>query len=243
MSTEEEKPFLEQVDANESMRGSRFLPFKVCRNRVLTVSLIANAVLLAICISLSVAVLLPSTPKSNNEILEPYSPASVAIEYEYHSMVHNDTRFVGHPGSDWEQATTQLMAGALIRISEDEQRLLDGSSSIPLKDGGYAAGLGVSHSLHCVKKIKQFLYHEHFYPDSTASIYEDLQSHADHCLDFLRQQVMCHVDYSVYTLYWGEKRQDIPTHRWPAVNKCTNWTKLHAWMLERAANTDMLVGP
>lgn len=42
-----------------------------------------------------------------------------------------------------------LMAGTLIRISDEELRLA-GSDSIPLKDGGYAAGLGVGHNLHCV---------------------------------------------------------------------------------------------
>lgn len=65
----------------------------------------------------------------------------------------------------------------------------------------------------------------------------------DHCLDFLRQGSMCHADYSMYTVYWGERRQDIPTHHVPKVQKCVNWDKLHKWMLDRAASTDMLVGP
>lgn len=39
-------------------------------------------------------------------------------------MVHNDTRFVGHPGSDWEQATTQLMAGKLAYAAFDVVQIL-----------------------------------------------------------------------------------------------------------------------
>lgn len=54
---------------------------------------------------------------------------------------------------------------------------------------------------------------------------------------------MCNVDYSLYTVYWGERRQDIPTHRIPGVQKCVNWEKLHTWMVGRQASTDMLVGP
>jgi hypothetical protein len=65
----------------------------------------------------------------------------------------------------------------------------------------------------------------------------------DHCLDFIRQGILCHLDYSLYTVYWGERRQDIPTHRDPPVQKCVNWDKLKAWMAERAANTDDLVRP
>lgn len=72
-----------------------------------------------------------------------------------------------------------LMAGTLLRISEDE---LDqhGFDSIPLKDGGYAAGLGVAHNLHCVKKIKQFIYRDYFYGDLERGSEEwfDAQEHA-----------------------------------------------------------------
>ena len=42
-----------------------------------------------------------------------------------------------------------MIIGTLIRISEEELRLT-GSDSIPLESGGYAAGLGVGHNLHCV---------------------------------------------------------------------------------------------
>lgn len=65
----------------------------------------------------------------------------------------------------------------------------------------------------------------------------------DHCLDFIRQGILCHLDYSLYTVYWGEHRQDIPTHRDPPVQKCVNWDKLKVWMEGRAANTDDLVRP
>ncbi|KAF2229935.1 hypothetical protein EV356DRAFT_510022 [Viridothelium virens] len=138
----------------------------------------------------------------------------------------------------------ELMEGTLIRISEDDLKLY-GSDSIPLKDGGYAAGLGIGHNLHCVKWIKKFLYCEHFFPDLDPSSgdFNYLQEHSDHCLDFLRQSSMCHLDYSMYTVYWGERRQDIPTHNLPGLQKCVNWDKLHKWMLDRSANTDMLVGP
>lgn len=103
------------------------------------------------------------------------APANEIIEYEYRSMVSNDTRFTGHPGPEWEENMHKLMEGesppppfssqcikctavpkheigTLLRVSEDELKLF-GSDSIPLKDGGYAAGLGVAHNLHCVVRI------------------------------------------------------------------------------------------
>lgn len=41
------------------------------------------------------------------------------------------------------------MLGTLIRISDDELKLLN-TESIPFEGGGYAAGLGVAHNLHCI---------------------------------------------------------------------------------------------
>lgn len=69
------------------------------------------------------------------------------------------------------------------------------------------------------------------------------EENTDHCLDFLRQSILCNLDYSMYTVYWGERRQDIPTHQMPGKQKCVNWDKLHSWMLGRAASVDDLVRP
>jgi len=242
MSTEESRPFLEAVGEDENVKKSR-------KSWMLIVSVVSNMGLLLACLFLSITVLSLSNSKTTNtasqrQITEPYSPANDIIEYEYRPIIANDTRFTGHPGPEWEQSMHGLMEGTLIRISKDELYSY-GSDSIPLEDGGYAAGLGVAHNLHCVKKIKKFLYREHFYPNLIfmEGEFDYVQSHADHCLDFLRQSIMCHLDFSLYTLYWGERQQDIPTHHLPDVQKCVNWDKLHSWMLERAANVDKLVGP
>lgn len=64
-------------------------------------------------------------------------------------MVGNDTRFTGHPSQVWEDSMHGLMKGTLFRVSQEELDL-HGSDSIALKDGGFAAGLGVAHNLHCV---------------------------------------------------------------------------------------------
>ncbi|KAK2606534.1 hypothetical protein N8I77_005276 [Diaporthe amygdali] len=181
--------------------------------------------------------------KCQSQIADTYSPANDAIEYEYR-QIFNDSRFLGPPRPEWDDLMESIMSGTLIRISEDEL-MMHGSDSIPLKDGGYAAGLGVAHSLHCVRLIKRFIYREQSYPD--LSLFSDAflhtQIHADHCLDYLRQSVMCQVDYSLYTLYWEASQQEIPAHHAPGPQKCVNWDSLHAWMRGRSTSTDMLMGP
>lgn len=40
----------------------------------------------------------------------------------------------------------------MIRVSEDELEIVGNVSSAAYKDGGYVAGLGISHNLHCLVK-------------------------------------------------------------------------------------------
>ncbi|KAI8945738.1 hypothetical protein F4801DRAFT_584092 [Xylaria longipes] len=220
MSSKYKQLFLDHEADHQSLDESALL-HPTYTNRAFRIALILNAVLLVVCLLLG------------------GTPANKIIEYGYRQMIGNDTSFTGYPGPEWERSIHDVMAGTLIRVSDDELKSL-GSDSIPLKDGGYAAGLGVAHNLHCVKQIKQFLYREHFFPklEAKGEEFAYLQSHAD----YLRQSVMCHLDFTVYTLYWGEV-SDKPTHREPGVQKCVNWDKLHAWMLGRQARTDMLMGP
>ncbi|KAI2637707.1 hypothetical protein GGS26DRAFT_424480 [Hypomontagnella submonticulosa] len=252
MSVEEDIPFLERVGQNEDLKDSPWAVPDKSRRRVLRFSLILNAVLSVLCILLSGRLIQISSQAGKQNIgdkqtAEPYSPANAIIEYEHRSMVANDTRFTGYPGAKWEQSMHELLAGTLIRISEDELRR-HGSESIALKDGGYAAGLGVGHDLHCVKKIKQWIYREHAYPNLApdGEEFETIRFHADHCLDFIRQGLMCRLDFSMYTLTWGDGERGLPGHlyhRTPDVQRCVNWDKAHNWMLGRAANADDMVRP
>ncbi|KAI1119770.1 hypothetical protein F5Y10DRAFT_291010 [Nemania abortiva] len=246
MSTEEEKGLLEVANEDNGLNIAQGVLPRRKQSRILRASLAANVVLLLICALLVCrAFLLPkcssnqrSGQDTENNVVDSYSPANPIIEYHYKPMIFNDTRFVGRPGVVWEESMQNLLSGTLIRISNDELKL-HGAPSIPLKDGGYAAGLGVGHNLHCV----QFLFREISYPnlDPSNEEFDVLQSHADHCLDFLRQDVMCHLDYTLYSLYWGDQEPPLLLHRYPQRQKCVNWEKVHEWMLDRVANSDMLI--
>ncbi|KAI1387154.1 uncharacterized protein F4822DRAFT_443966 [Hypoxylon trugodes] len=249
MSNKYNQPLLDHDTDDES--SEEITPvYSTHNSRILKASLIANLLLLVICAFLSGTLLFISSSKQSrknaltDDNLEPYSPANDFIEYEYRRMVTNDTRFTGFPGPEWERSMHELLSGTLIRISDDELKLLN-SDSIPLMGGGYAAGLGVGHNLHCVKQVKRFIYREHFYSemDPSSEEYYYLQTHADHCLDFLRQSIMCHLDFTMYTVYWDKLLSDKPIHHEPGLQKCVSWDKLHDWMLERQANTDMLIEP
>ncbi|TGJ81910.1 hypothetical protein E0Z10_g6845 [Xylaria hypoxylon] len=188
MSLEEKEAFLNDADEGASKAGATPSLTHIRNVELHRLSVFLNVGLVVVCvlqagiIAFYLIFAAPSvSPGSadSREIVEPYSPANSIIEYEYREVIGNDTRFTGRPGPEWEKSIHELMQGTLIRISDEELNLY-GSNSIPFKDGGYAAGLGVAHNLHCVKKLKEFIYREQFSPDlsSTGAEFEYLQSHA-----------------------------------------------------------------
>ena len=168
-----------------------------------------------------------------------------------------------------DEAWHNLLAGTSIRLSEEELLLANNATSIRHKDGGYIGGLGISHSLHCVvslspgvpvfciwpfplfrapfaehtiqKRIKQYFHPEYYYPGEQA--WDELFMHVDHCLESLRQVVMCSADVSVYTLQWTPHNRHKPGVKVPQPHACTDWEALHKWMLGRGASLSDAVGP
>jgi len=117
-----------------------------------------------------------------------------------------------------------------IRVQEEDLRRIN-RTGIPLNDqeGGYLATLDVFHELHCLNVIREQVYRD-FYPDKHTKEMQLL--HADHCIDTLRQTLMCHGDIALLTHTW------IPDYRWPWPNfaidhECRNWDSIMEWTKSR----------
>ena len=65
----------------------------------------------------------------------------------------------------------------------------------------------------------------------------------DHCLEGLRQALMCQADMSVYTLEWTSHSKVKPTVRVPQPHACVDWPGLHEWMKGRSARIEDLEPP
>ncbi|KAF5019107.1 hypothetical protein F66182_8876 [Fusarium sp. NRRL 66182] len=75
-------------------------------------------------------------------------------------------------------------------------------TSVPLNDeeGGYLATLDVFHTLHCINKVRKSYYSDYYHDPNPIA---DQQAHFDHCIDLLRQVIMCHGDVSLHTAEIG----------------------------------------
>lgn len=116
------------------------------------------------------------------------------------------------------------------------------------------------------KRIKQYLHPDYYY-SAPGQNWEELESHAgkfvvyallflqasakdsdsnltpDHCLESLRQSLMCQPDLSVYTLEWTRHSRFKPAVRVPQPHTCMNFNRIHDWMEGRLATNDEMVPP
>ncbi|KAH7394355.1 hypothetical protein BKA66DRAFT_410649 [Pyrenochaeta sp. MPI-SDFR-AT-0127] len=137
-----------------------------------------------------------------------------------------------------------LMAkGGVISIDEDTLHKVNGSREYSVKlapelGGGYMASVEVLHQLHCLNMLRQATY-ENYYKDK-AEPWEDspqvLRHHLDHCIDNLRQKLMCEADTGILTYVWV-KDHPAPFPDFNVQHKCRNIENILEWVSERQTYT------
>ncbi|OTA62303.1 hypothetical protein K449DRAFT_433959 [Hypoxylon sp. EC38] len=102
-----------------------------------------------------------------------YSPATSSISYERIELwrsIEPSNVYTGEPREELDEAWRELIKPMAIKISAQELAQL-GESSIAFKDGsGVLAQLGVYHELHCIKKLKHWIYLSHYYGNPTIDL-------------------------------------------------------------------------
>jgi len=98
---------------------------------------------------------------------------------------------------------------------------------------GYMGTLNVWHELHCVKRLYQYTFVDHYFPNMTKAEWNYNLHHNLHCLDILRQGVQCRVDVSPLTFRWGEA-QVIPIANFSSPHSCANWDTFMDWSKDNA---------
>ncbi|KAG8413391.1 hypothetical protein J3458_012960 [Metarhizium acridum] len=68
--------------------------------------------------------------------------------------------------------------------------------------GEYQVGLEVFHQLHCLNYLRMYSYkncHSAIDFDMIAEPEEERKKHKDHCVEVLRQRLMCNPDLNIYS--------------------------------------------
>ncbi|OAX84481.1 hypothetical protein ACJ72_01152 [Emergomyces africanus] len=98
--------------------------------------------------------------------------------------------------------------------------------------GGFFANVEVFHHLHCLNLLRQATYFNFEYyskkGDGPFQNSDDvLKTHIGHCIDILRQQIMCTADVGVFGQWWVKGVG--PFVDFNTVHKCRNFEEIRKW--------------
>ncbi|KAJ7449171.1 hypothetical protein FB451DRAFT_753621 [Mycena latifolia] len=168
-----------------------------------------------------------------------YSPALKAVEHEvqvYNVGFTGDLSPFQIPSSPaLDQMWDNLYNFGISRITKDEAaRLPNKTHAIPGDDGHYIAELDVFHNLHCLNKVRMALDPD-YYPDwriSTTNNWipsqKNATEHVSHCIDWIRQSIMCNGDTSVIVWQWSPF-MNASIVKGNVAHTCRKFDKLQDW--------------
>ncbi|KAI0893054.1 hypothetical protein F4806DRAFT_220695 [Annulohypoxylon nitens] len=168
-----------------------------------------------------------------------YSPAYEAVvkePMEYQGQLRIVSPYQGPPSPEVDQAWKELLQYSNIRVTGEDLRKIN-KTSIPMpgEEDSYWVELSVVHELHCIKRLRQYWFSDYYFPNITEEDRRLNWLHNDHCLEILRQSVMCHADVSMITMTW-EPTSVFPAADFQNVHECTNWDILYEWQKERSVD-------
>ncbi|KAF2689100.1 hypothetical protein K458DRAFT_292062 [Lentithecium fluviatile CBS 122367] len=173
------------------------------------------------------------------------APASEAIRLE---VCGNDvfdhlhkSAYAGEPTEESDKAWDALILPTYLTIP-DSDLLAAGETvknSVRLKTGDVVAATGAYHELHCIRQVRPYVYKDTYYPNLTTTEENYLRGHLDHCLEVLREQIMCLVDISIVTFSWQSPPQRKPVSKSNSKRVCADWKKFEQWSLDHTIPLDV----
>ncbi|SMR64022.1 unnamed protein product [Zymoseptoria tritici ST99CH_3D1] len=179
------------------------------------------------------------------------SPVTRDLDITYHTeqfngslMMENIYRLPGSPEVDaaWEALGVNYRplrvpydVGLEIGLSPDQVKLQKQHG------GGFPANVEGLHHLHCANLVRQALYYNiDYYRDLGTGAFQNephiVQKHVSHCLDVIRQQLMCTVDIGVLGQVWfqpGDSDVPEPFVDFNTKHVCRNFDAIRQWAEER----------
>ncbi|EFQ34290.1 hypothetical protein CGRA01v4_03887 [Colletotrichum graminicola] len=187
-----------------------------------------------------------------------YSPL---VEYVPHRLVKARTngtldypsKFRGRPSQElddnWDSVS--IFRPLDIPISDEQYSKFGASIETAVRsqtnpDTSFFVQPEFSHQLHCVNLLRKTTYFNFDYYRDTGFDFRGrdeqmIQTHVDHCIEIIRQFVMCHADVGLVASHWIAEAN----HPWPDFNTnkvCRDFEGILDWTLRHQAplGTEMI---
>ncbi|MCJ1249426.1 hypothetical protein MMC30_006650 [Trapelia coarctata] len=150
----------------------------------------------------------------------------------FHAENMKKTIYEGRPTAANSAQWDRLTSVGIVSIHEEEAaRLPGGTARSAVNPNEYVVELEMFHQLHCLKALRNQLWN---FEDHVEDKRTDLarQHHFDHCIDYLRQVIMCHGDVTPVTFERKEEGGLFNPHH-KTVHQCRNFEKIFDWAADR----------
>ncbi|KAF2438300.1 hypothetical protein P171DRAFT_504424, partial [Karstenula rhodostoma CBS 690.94] len=167
---------------------------------------------------------------------------ALAPKLRYFPTLLENNPFAGTPRAELEEAWHDLLQNDNILVPRTELDALN-LRSVYSRDGSRGvASLSAFHSLHCLKLVRRMIYKEHYHAGKSAKDMQRQLKHADHCIEYMRETLMCKPDISLVTFHWindtAQHPDDLtgyyPTNFDASQHECFDWELLNDWAGARA---------
>ncbi|KAH8898706.1 hypothetical protein GQ53DRAFT_816937 [Thozetella sp. PMI_491] len=141
--------------------------------------------------------------------------------------------YIGPPSQIVDDAWHNLTGERDFLITEGEAKELwpdNHETHWHFKKKGYSIGLDLFHTLHCLDSLRRYYYPEYYYGQTELD--EDQVTHRGHCINQIRQYIMCAGDMTAYgTRYFKNPGRNYADS--DVVHTCRNFGKLREWTRNR----------
>ncbi|KAE8380419.1 hypothetical protein BDV26DRAFT_290346 [Aspergillus bertholletiae] len=167
----------------------------------------------------------------------PSLPQTYDKSITFNGTLDYPSEFRGAPSPDVDRAWNRSIdLGAVnVSLSDEDMKLLgvdpDTSVKLPLEDGGiYRLHFEFSHQLHCLNFLRMWTYRDYY--QETQEEFSDTPAmqrmHIDHCIEMLRQFLMCHADTNLVSANWVAGREK-PYPNFNTKHTCRDFDAIVDW--------------
>ncbi|KAF7880372.1 uncharacterized protein EAF02_007218 [Botrytis sinoallii] len=168
---------------------------------------------------------------------------SVPDTHHFERLVGNFNRssspYKGPPSPAVDAAWAELTDYGAISISEETFGKLNASKNavrVPAEyGGGRLAFVEAIHQLHCLESLWRHTYPA-YYKEAARKIEindQEWHDHMDHCVDMLRQKLMCDADVHLVTYNWL-KGHDAPHPNFNTARQCRSFEAVKQYVMDNA---------